>query len=64
MLCDCEYILLLLFELQLFEHKPIITLEYIWVFKHSTFLVYCFQHKCNNTFLVPRALAILYLDAT
>ena len=30
-----------------FKLRPIITLKYLWVLKHATFVIDCFQHKCN-----------------
>ena len=48
-----------------FKLKSVITLKYLWVFKRTTFVIYCFQHKYNlNELLVLRAQATFYLDAT
>ena len=48
-----------------FKIRPIIVLEYLWVFKHTTLLMYCFQHKWNLTcFLGPKSFSNLYLDTT
>ena len=47
----------------IFKFRPIITLKYLGIFKHATFVIDCFQHKFNFAwFFGPKG--SLYLDAT